>query len=143
MPILSRGYDEAKALVEQVRGSLGIEPRAVTHNILLDALLKATRIDEALEYFYDVVAMAGTSTFPPSPQSLSSAATTSPSSGSDNKRRRNQGKEEETRSSSRVEVVISSERETSHPFLFSHTSHHQVGASRLVEEEMVWEGKSQ
>lgn len=50
-----RGFDEAQAMVEEVkRRGLGITPRAVTHNILLDALLKTGRVDEALEYFYGI-----------------------------------------------------------------------------------------
>ncbi len=50
-----RGFDEAQAMVEEVRRrGLGITPRAVTHNILLDALLKMGRVDEALEYFYGI-----------------------------------------------------------------------------------------
>lgn len=55
----TKGFDEAQAMVEDVRrGAPGIEPRAVTHNILLDALLKARRVEEALEYFYAVAAEA-------------------------------------------------------------------------------------
>lgn len=54
-----RGFDEAAAIVDSVqRRGLRIAPRAVTHNILLDALLKARRVDEALEYFYRVAAEA-------------------------------------------------------------------------------------
>lgn len=55
----TRGYDEAQAMVEEVAArGLGIAPRAVTHNIMLDALLKAGRVDEALEYFYGVAGKA-------------------------------------------------------------------------------------
>lgn len=55
----AKGYDDAAAIVSAVkRQPLGVAPRAVTHNILLDALLKAGRVDEALEYFYGVAAEA-------------------------------------------------------------------------------------
>lgn len=56
----TRGYDDAAAVVDAVRRqpALCLAPRAVTHNILLDALLKAGRVDEALEYFYAVAAEA-------------------------------------------------------------------------------------
>ena len=41
--------------MDQARESLGIEPKAVTHNILLDSLLKSGRVEEALDYFHSRV----------------------------------------------------------------------------------------
>lgn len=54
-----RGVDEAMSLVSEMERSLGLKPEAVTHNILLDALIKSAQLDRAVEYFGQITTAAG------------------------------------------------------------------------------------
>jgi hypothetical protein len=52
--VLFRGFEAAWDLVVEMRSSFEMEPEAVTHNILLDALVKCGRLNEALRFFWSI-----------------------------------------------------------------------------------------